>query len=183
MIDDKRAAEISNEYYNKVHAHCVYLVGDEFEADDIVQNVFLLFEQKRKTLEDEYVKAWLYKATEILVKEFFRKRKREFLRSIPYTEYFDMISDIMDSINREIVYTPEEIEEKKVIIMNSLNEKERAIITMYHDEHKSYKEIAEALGLTVKNVNVTACRARKKIENTAKSLSPQWYMLLIKIYF
>lgn len=81
MIDDIRAAEIAKMYYNKVRAHCLFIVGDEFETDDIVQNVFLLFEQKRKTLEDEYVKSWLYKATELLIKEFYRKKNGESKRT------------------------------------------------------------------------------------------------------
>lgn len=182
MIDDIRAAQLSKEYYATVRSHCIYLVGDEFEADDIVQNVFLLFEHKRKTLEDENVKAWLYKVTRVLVKEFFRKQKREAERLLPYTEYDGMINDIMESIARESEYSEEEIEEKKAIIMNSLTETERAIIVM-HKEDKTYKQIAEELGLTEKNVNVTAYRTRKKIEEKAKTLSSQWVMLLIKIYF
>lgn len=183
MIDDKRALEITNKYYNKIRAHCIFLVGDEFEADDIVQNAFLLFEYKRETLEDEYVKAWLYKVIDLMVKEYFRKRQKEADRILPYTEYHGMIANIMESINREMIDTPEETDRKIEIIMNSLSETERAIFSMYKNENKSYKEIGEELGLSTKNVNVTAHRTRKKIIKEAKNLSPQWVMLLIKIYF
>lgn len=183
MIDDIRAAEIAKMYYNKVRAHCLFIVGDEFETDDIVQNVFLLFEQKRKTLEDEYVKSWLYKATELLIKEFYRKKNGESKRTVAYTEYHAMISDIVESIDREIVDTPEELDRKIAIVMDSLTEKERKVIELCREGDKTYRQIGEELGIKEKDVNVTVCRARKKIRTVAKTLSPQWYMLVIKIYF
>ena len=81
MIDSVRSNEIANMYYNQVWSHCLFIVEDEFETDDIVQKAFLLFEQKRETLDDRYIKAWLYKVVDNLAKEYFRSRKID-LRSL-----------------------------------------------------------------------------------------------------
>lgn len=183
MIDSVRSNDIAKMYYDKVRSHCLFIVEDEFEADDIVQKAFLLFEQKRETLDDRYIKAWLYRVVDNLAKEYFRKRKMETKRLVDYSEYDDIIGDIMESIDRECVLTPEEIEEKKQIIFDSLSEKELKIFLMHQEENKSYKEIAEELGMTTNAVNICNCRTKKKIEDMAKLLSPQWVILLIKIFF
>ena len=94
-----------------------------------------------------------------------------------------MISDIVESIDREIVDTPEELDRKIAIVMDSLTEKERKVIELCREGDKTYRQIGEELGIKEKDVNVTVCRARKKIRTVAKTLSPQWYMLVIKIYF
>lgn len=183
MIDSVTSNEIANMYYNQVWSHCLFIVEDEFETDDIVQKAFLLFEQKRETLDDRYIKAWLYKVVDNLAKEYFRSRKIESKRFVECDEYDGMVYDILDSVNRECSLTPEQIDEMEKIVLDSLSSKERKIFLMHRDDKKSYKQIAEEMGMSENAVKICTCRTRKKIEEKAKLLTSQWLILLIKIFF
>lgn len=183
MIDSVRYKEIADMYYNQVRSHCLFIVEDEFETDDIVQKAFLLFEQKRETLDDRYIKAWLYRVVDNLAKEYFRSRKMESKRFVEYDEYDGIVDDILESIDIDCDLTPEQIDEMKQSIFDSLSEKELKIFLMHKDEKKSYQEIAKIMGMTANAVNICNCRTKKKMEDMAKQLTSQWAVLLIKIFF
>lgn len=181
MIDLLTARKVAEKHYEKIYLYCLFQLENEYEAEEITQNVFLLFEQKRKTLTDENIKAWLYRVSDILIKEFKRKYRENFTLELIETDL--TIHDIIECINKEFPITPEEIEEKKEIIFNSLSEKELKILKMHTEQKKTYKEIAKALNMTEKAVSVCSCRTRKKITEMAKSLTTSWVLLLIKIFF
>ena len=182
MIDSNETEKIAKIYYKAVYSHCLFLVKDKFEAEDLTQNVFLLFEQKRKELDSEHIKAWLYKATDTLVKEYYRKQKKAEILEIKDNDI--IIADILECIEKEYPITPEEIEEKKQIIFNALSEKEVKIFKMHKEENKTYKQIAEELNMTENAVNMCAIRTRRKITTMAKHITSQWaLLLLVKIFF
>lgn len=181
MIDSVTANEISNKYYKNVYLHCLFLVEDEYEAQDITQNAFLLFQEKCETLEDENIKAWLYKVVDNLAKAYFRTHKKK--ATVELSENDAVVDDILEYIEREYPLTPREIEEKKQIIFESLSERELKILKMHTEEKKTYKQIAEELNMSEKAVNVCSCRTRKKVTEMAKTLTPHWILLLIKIFF
>lgn len=54
----------------------------EENAADVTQEVFLIFQEKYEGLEDDYIKAWLYKVADNKIKEQFRaiaKREKELI--------------------------------------------------------------------------------------------------------
>lgn len=181
MIDSVSSDKIAEKHYKDIYLHCLFLIEDEYEAEEITQNVFLLFEQKRNMLVDENIRAWLYKVSDILIKEYFRKSQKN--KKHPLQEGSTVIADILDCIDYVYPITPEEIEEKKQIIFDSLSEKEYKIFKMHNIENKTYRQIAEELNMSAKAVNVFACRTRKKITEIAKTLTSAWILLFIKIFF
>ena len=77
MIGFERANEIANLYYNDIYHLCLSRLKKEENAADVTQEVFLLFQEKYEGLEDEYIKAWLYKVANNKIKEQFRLLPRE----------------------------------------------------------------------------------------------------------
>ena len=56
MIDKIKADLICKTYYESVHKFCVHqLKLNHFDADDVTQEVFVLFQQKADTLEDKNI--------------------------------------------------------------------------------------------------------------------------------
>lgn len=93
MISFERATEIANLYYNDIYHLCLSRLKKEENAADVTQEVFLLFQEKYEGLEDEYIKAWLYKVANNKIKEQFRaiaKREKELeLFEMVYTKHME----------------------------------------------------------------------------------------------
>lgn len=87
MITAARITEIANSYYNDVYTHCLLRLGNDYDASDVTQEVFLLLQKKYSQLNDIHIKAWLHSAADYKIKEHLRampeERRRSFSILIP----------------------------------------------------------------------------------------------------
>ena len=60
MITKERAEEISRLYYDKVFRYCMSMSKSNYhDAQEITQEVFLVFTKKLNTLNDDIIEHWL----------------------------------------------------------------------------------------------------------------------------
>lgn len=181
MISFERATEIANLYYNDIYHLCLSRLKKEENAADVTQEVFLFFQEKYNELDDEYIKAWLYKVANNKIKEQFRaiaKREKELIYGTVFGSQTS--TDILYEMEEDNKITPEELEEKKKGILSSLNEKELELFEMAYTKHMEYKELAKALDISEHAVRGRVYRLRLKIKEKASFIFMAIILLFMK---
>lgn len=169
--DDIDAFKSSNEEaykelmatYRKPLVNLVYsIISNYDEAEEIVQEVFVLFYLKRDTFEGRSkIYTWLYRVSFNRAVDYIRKREREKrYRLKEYRNVEMQESDNDNSIN-------------KIILTESLaklDDSFRIPLIMSEYENYSYEEISEKLGLPVNTIRTRIFRARKKLLSIMKKM-------------
>ncbi len=168
LISAERASEIATLYYDDIYRLCLSRLKKEENAADVTQEVFLFFQEKYEGLEDDYIKAWLYKVADNKIKEQFRaiaKREKELIYGAVFGSQTS--TDILYEMEELNKITPEEIEEKKKSIISSLTEKELELFEMVYKKHMEYKELAKALNISDGAARTRIYRLNLKIKEKA----------------
>ena len=143
------------------------ITGNEEDACDISQEAFLrAYTQLGSFRGHSRFSVWMYRLTYNLSIDFLRKKKRENVVSLSYSDENDdaIILDIPDI--REL---PEEVlvrRESRETISESIDElasDHRQILIMREITGMSYEDMAEALGISEGTVKSRLSRARKNL--------------------
>ena len=181
LISFERANEIANLYYNDIYHLCLSRLKKEDNAADVTQEVFLIFQEKYEGLEDDYIKAWLYKVANNKIKEQFRaiaKQEKELIFGAVFGSCTS--TDILYEMEEDNKITPEEIEEKKKSIISSLSDKELELFEMVYTKHMEYKELAKAFDISEHAVRARVYRLRLKIKEKAAFVMMAILLLFMK---
>ena len=165
LISAERAAEVANLYYDDVYRLCLSRLKKEENAADVTQDVFLFFQERYKELDDKHIRAWLYSVANNKIKEQFRaiaKREKELVFGAVFGS--STSTDILYEMEEDNKITPEEIENKKKHILDSLTEKELELFEMVYTKHMEYKELAKAFDISEHAVRARVYRLRLKIK-------------------
>lgn len=130
------------------------MLGDAFEAEDAVQNLYVkLWEQKERLDDLISPKEYCLKALRNICIDRWRKiRARD--------EEVELIEEIVEA-NAPPDAESSDTEEFIKHFLANLPERQRYVMMMQMQGH-SFEEIAEATGLTVGNVKVILSRMRKR---------------------
>jgi len=137
--------EIYNRYSSLVYGVCLKYLGSRDESLDTVVEIFGVLSEKISRHEISNFSSWLYSVTKnhCLMKLRTDKRKTEALKS-----YFV-----------ESTYNDEEVGEDELIITEKLEEalcqlnyEQKVCVELFYYQHKSYNEISDTTGFTVKAV-------------------------------
>ncbi len=187
MIDKDTAKKIATEYYNDVHSYCLsYAHCTESEADDITQEVFLTFQEKVDKLQDNNIRAWLFKTAKNKAREYFREHGKA-QKLVPLTPDETPTDDMfiyIDHYFENVDYVSDEyIEKCKELILKSLSKKEIELYTKVFVEKKKYKQVAEEMNISEKNVAVRVSRLRQKIKTLVRLSLSVVGQVVIKLFF
>lgn len=182
MISAERAREIAREHYEDIYHFCYIRLKDETNAHDVVQEVFLLFQQKCDNLEDEYIRAWLISAADKKIKEKFRDiaiREKELI----YGRLFgsSKSTELIYEMESDMMISDEEIEEKKKLILSQLSEKELALFEMVYIKHMEYEALSKELGISSDTARVRVFRLKNKIKEKASFVFMALLLLFMKL--
>ena len=164
MITKERAEEISKLYYDKVFRYCMSMSKNNYhDAQEITQEVFLVFTKKLSTLNDDILEHYLMSVAKKKALEYYRKLKREEM-VIALEDSFTSPEEVLSTITR--YYEISDVELKLTIeaIMKMLTKDEHELFIKKFLENKTQKEIAEEMGISVSNVSTRTARLRSKIE-------------------
>lgn len=151
------------EYYEALCRYCtVRMPNNTLFAEDIANEVFALLCRKWQGLEKSDIRAWLYRAADNLLKEFFRKQAKEAKK----TEYMEDMDDCTDSglIYEQIFDNigDDEIEVYKNKILSGLSQKDRKLYEMNFVERLSHKEICKELLISEETLKKRLYRLKQK---------------------
>ena len=149
---DASSDEIIRAYFDMVYRLALSQTRSVPNAEDVTQEVFLRFIQKRSSLKsDEHIKAWLIRVTINCSKSIFMGAWNR--KTVPLTE--------------EIAFdTPEKSE--VYFAVHDLPSKYRAVIHLFYYEDMSVKEISDALGSKPSTVRSQLFRAREMLRQKLK---------------
>lgn len=134
---------------------CGVYARSEEELKDFIQEVTIqLWKSHGKFAAKSKVSTWVYRVTLNVCLAMSRKNKR---MAPPVSLDNVQISEEIDHEEKERI-------ELLYNAVRKLKEADRAIILLYL-ENKSYKEIAEILGMTVTNVGVKVNRLKTQLKN------------------
>jgi len=160
-------------YKNDIYNYSLYMIGNRFDAEDVVQNVLIKIWENIDKFNILAAKGWIIKTTHNLCIDELRKRKRSFKNEIAIDDNFDEMyneqcKSLIDSeINDKILN--EQIKMK----INLLPANLKSVFVLYEMQGFKYKEISKALDIPLNSVKVYLLRARKKLQEELKNYELQ----------
>ncbi|MBI2931293.1 MAG: sigma-70 family RNA polymerase sigma factor [Planctomycetes bacterium] len=155
-MDEGTFERFVHEHQRMVHAIARQYVKDEHVAEDVAQEAFLRAHRSFDGLRDpSRVKTWLYSLTRNAAIDWLRAHKRRLMS-------LDEASVDVPEPTRQDNVRDEQIT-RVMGVLDDLREDYREIIMMRYFEGLSYKEIAEALGMTIGAVGEKLSRVRDMI--------------------
>src|ERR1700746_2665333 len=131
-------------------------VGDEGDADDILQDVFYeLVEAYRLMKPVEQVGAWLFRVARNRIIDLFRKRRREAARNDPVAvdENVELVTleDLLPSPDAgpEAAYARSVLLEELDAALDELPEEQRDVFIAHEIEGGRFKDLAAETGLNI----------------------------------
>lgn len=170
--------EIYTSYYKKSFFFVKSYVHDDLAAEDIASESLIKLWEKLKTEEIDYVEPLLLtilknKALDYLKHEEVKRNALEFMADWHLQELTVRISSLESCDPNEIF--SHEVEKIIRETLNSLSEQTRQAFLLSRFEHKSNKEIAELMGVSVKGVEYHITKALKALRISLKDYLPLFY--------
>ena len=162
-MDKVQYTNVVEKYANNMYRIALNYCKNKYDAEDILQNVFLkLFQSEIQFQNDEHLKRWLIRVTinasKDLMKSFWKKRTVGIDEA--KESYREQFSDTQKGELYEAVM--------------GLTQKYRMVIHLYYYEDYSVKEISEILGIKETTVQTQLMRAREKLKAKLKEVPYEW---------
>ena len=159
--------EIYDPYYSRVRRFILALVKDEWVADDLIQETFLRIQNNLENLRDpSKLSSWIFRIAYNLCQDHFRQLKKSCKEERMDQEGME---DFKESLVQKGPNIQKELEQRQMgeCVQNQINllpESLRTVVVLFDIMEFSHQEIADILGITIKNVKVRLHRARKKLK-------------------
>lgn len=176
---NKRSFEILfNHYYKKVYGYALKLLPTKYEAEEIVQNVFIAVWNQRSELENiTSFHSYLFGIARHLVYRQIRQK----IHQEAYIAYaIENNSDYSFVTEEEIFY--KELENQFNQLIQQLPERRREIFVLSRKENLSYKEIASLLNISENTVDTQIRLALNYVKSGLNKLSYFLIDLLIVMW-
>ncbi|MGC8851711.1 MAG: RNA polymerase sigma factor [Minisyncoccia bacterium] len=168
LAGDEKSLEILIHRYLKPIYNFVYrYIGDEQEAEDITQVVFVkMWKSLKKFDQKKKFKTWIFHIAKNTSLDFLKKK-----RAIPFSEFENeegenkLIETLIDPAP-----LPDELFERANVgeilhtVMNRLAPKYRMILFLRYNDHFTFREISEALGEPLNTIKSRHRRALIKLK-------------------
>ena len=132
----------------QLHGYLCRLSRDPATADELLQEAYIRM-INAPAIDESQRKAYLYKTATNLLRDRWRRQKRE--------REWSAVNDFDEQVHQNLSLS---IDMESVF--GKLSVQERAILWLAHVEELSHKEIASVLGVKEQSVRVMVFRAREK---------------------
>ncbi|MDC8004570.1 sigma-70 family RNA polymerase sigma factor [Aureisphaera galaxeae] len=156
ICEEKNYNTLFHDYYESATKYIYYKCGDLQQAEDIVQNVFIKLWKLCATISFSKAKAYIYRAcnnlflNEVEHKKVVLKHQKTLVQNI-------------DNESPDFLVEMDEFREKLMAAINTLAVREREVFLLSRVEKKTYKEISEMTGLTVKAIERRMSKALREL--------------------
>ena len=181
-MNEKRFREIYEQYYRLVKSVALSVLKDYDFAEDVSQEVFLLFSQKVETLKEEYYNQWLLVNAKRKAIDFCRKayQVHEVAASMCFDEdggHLDNAAEWLGDVKQnffedEIAHkiTLRELTGKLFEDLANKNSEWYEIMMRTVVEGESTEEVARALGISIGNLRAKKHRMKKWIKENFREI-------------
>ncbi|GAA4274342.1 sigma-70 family RNA polymerase sigma factor [Aquimarina gracilis] len=165
VCEEKNFDTLFNSHYESARNYLYYKCGDLQQAEDIVQDAFVKIWKQCADIIYATAKSLIFKiCNNALLNEFAHKKVVLRYEAIP--------RDDKDHESPDFILETEEFKNKLEQAIANLSVKEREVFLLSRIDKKTYKEIAEITGITVKAVERRMSHAfinlRKMLGNDLK---------------
>jgi len=142
------------------------LTGSRENVDDLAQDVFLRLYRALPSFRGEaLITTYLYRITVNVAQDEWKRRRRD---DRPLVSLSDETADWEARLQHPSRNAEEQMEEREFQQMveeqlQRLSQVERTVLVLYHQEERTYEQIALALGLPIGTVRTHLHRGRKKL--------------------
>lgn len=166
-IKDISFDDIFNLYYPRCILFATKLLGNKWDAEEAVQELFInLWAKGKLDTINGSVKSYLFKSVFNICIDVHRKNKVKQKNEADGPE----AKEAAIPFNNPLL--EEELEKHITEAINQLPEKRRQIFLMSRDEGLSYRQIAEKLALSEKTVETQISRSLKQLKTALSEYLP-----------
>ncbi len=168
--------EIYNRYSKNMFFYALNILNKKEVCEDIIQNVFIDFWSKRKDTKITNLKSYLFQSVKYQVFNYLRNKKisNEDLTRLN-------IVDISMNISQKMEF--QELEELINLQVTKLPSRCQQIFILSRYNHKSNKEIALELGISIQAVKNQISKAIGYIRQNLVSEEAIYYFILLSSQF
>lgn len=146
-------------FKDKLFRFAMRFVGNEFDAEDIIQEVMLKLWRKREQFAEVNNKeAWCMTVTRNMAIDWKRSKIKHFQEIEQHTNITDKEATPVQAVEQS------ELSKMVRACIASLPDNQREVIHLRDIEGYSYKEIAKITGATVEQIKVLIYRGRQKLK-------------------
>ncbi len=181
--DETAFLEIMERYRTKIHAITCGILHNHADAEELTQDTFIRAHRGLARFRgDSSLATWLHRIAVNLARNrywYFFRRHRHATLSLDCPMRDNSTATIADLVAAEEAdparaTTTAEFVELIGICMEKLSPRHREILTLRNILHRSYDEIATALGLSVGTVKSRIARARENIRALLAAECPEF---------
>lgn len=163
---DARLAAIYREYSGQIHTYAYHLLGNQEDADDVTQEVFIrAYARLGQLREQASLRSWLYRIATNLCMDHMRRRSR--VKRIFGMEISLGVSSSEDAAPHDVAQPMALAELEGVaerdhiaLALKRMPDKYAVCLLLHSLQGLSYREIAEVVGITPGAAAVRLSRAR-----------------------
>jgi len=157
-------AVLVDKYESKVYSYVFYLMGNQEDAEEIVQDTFVkAYRSLHQFRGEASFSTWLIRIAHFGCLTRFRLKvpKKVDLQEVNMYEGEDKSERILDQKDRKVILTK---------ALERLKPDERSVVTLFYYNDYSLKEITEVTEMTLSNVKILLHRSRKKLLSILKHM-------------
>ena len=172
MATDLIFEDVVREHQAMVFRTLARLVGRSDAINDLAQEVFLrLYRALPSFRGDALVSTYLYRIAVNVAQDEWKRQRREDRRTVSIADENESWEDRLrhPAPGAEEQLVEREFEAAVEEHLRKLSAVERSVLVLYHQEERSYQQIAESLRLPIGTVRTHLHRARKKLRDAIES--------------
>lgn len=153
--------EVYNRYFKAMYNTALRIVKDRFEAEDIMQDSFLLAFTKLDTLKDVKIfGSWLKRI--VINNSIYHYKKNSKYDNVPLDNVLYKVEDNNDGIDSDHEFT--NLKAKQILqTMKTLKDNYQICLTLHLIEGYDYEEICEIMNLSPANCRTMISRAKDSL--------------------
>jgi RNA polymerase sigma factor (sigma-70 family) len=155
LEQDQRITEVVKQEQSRLRNFIRRRVPDEFEAEDVLQDVFYrLVEANRLLMPIDHVTGWLFQVARNRITDLFRKKKPEnFSDAVAANEDEELLrlEDFLPSPDAgpDALYARSVLLDELEDALDELPEEQREVFVAHEIDGRSFKEMAAETGVSV----------------------------------
>jgi RNA polymerase sigma factor (sigma-70 family) len=164
--------QVVSDHQAMVFRTLLRLTGSREHLEDLAQEVFLRLYRALPSFRGEsLLTTYLYRITVNVAQDEWKRRRRDDRTHVSISDDTSGWEDRLQHPSRNAEQQIEEREFQQAVEehLQRLSQIERAILVLYHQEERSYEQIAHALNLPIGTVRTHLHRGRKKLREALQT--------------
>jgi RNA polymerase sigma factor (sigma-70 family) len=166
LAADLTFEQVVHDHQDMVFRTLLRLTGSREHLDDLAQDVFLrLYRALPSFRGDALITTYLYRIAVNVAQDEWKRRRRDRDTHVSLSDDTSAWEDRLPHPDRNAEEQLEEREFQQSVEeqLQRLSQIERTILVLYHQEERSYEQIAYALGMPIGTIRTHLHRGRKKL--------------------